>query len=305
VFGMGGEPVVLRRGYWLSVFGGLLIALSALFEAVFILRLFGYSFLQEFKLASDVRMFLSLCVFLGLTAATLAFVGAYFQWRGFTRLGGFSNVGASVLALFNVIVPFVYNFEVYQIFAVGTVLGVCLLAVGVELASSVLGERWRGPLLASREVAVVAVLSAVYATLIIVLKVPSPTGGYTHIGDLVVFAAALLFGYKVGGLVGVVGSVAADFYVGYERWFVSVLAHGLEGLIPGLAKGKSLVVQAVACVVGGFLMATTYFIINVFIKGYPAAIISYMRDLFVQAGISIVVGLAVVKAVRSAVPQLR
>ncbi|MEM2879982.1 MAG: ECF transporter S component [Candidatus Bathyarchaeia archaeon] len=209
------------------------------------------------------------------------------------------------MALFNVIVPFVYNFEVYQIFAVGTVLGVCLLAVGVELASSVLGERWRGPLLASREVAVVAVLSAVYATLIIVLKVPSPTGGYTHIGDLVVFAAALLFGYKVGGLVGVVGSVAADFYVGYERWFVSVLAHGLEGLIPGLAKGKSLVVQAVACVVGGFLMATTYFIINVFIKGYPAAIISYMRDLFVQAGISIVVGLAVVKAVRSAVPQLR
>ena len=30
------------------------------------------------------------------------------------------------------------------------------------------------------------------------LVIPSPTGGYTHIGDFVVFAAALLFGYKVG-----------------------------------------------------------------------------------------------------------
>jgi uncharacterized membrane protein len=283
----------------------LLFALSSFFEAAYVLYLSGHSFFEEFRLASEVKMFLSLCIFLGLTAATLAFVSAYFQWKGFTRLGGFSGACASVLALFNVMVPFVYGFEVYQIFAVGTVLGVCLTAAGVELAGSVLGARWRGPLLTSREVAVVAVLSAVYAALIIVLKVPSPTGGYTHVGDLVVFAAALLFGYKVSGLVGVVGAVAADFYVGYERWFVSILAHGLEGLIPGFTKGKSIVVQAAACVVGGFLMATTYFIINVFIKGYPAAIISYVRDLFVQAGISIVVGLAVVKAVRRAIPQLQ
>jgi uncharacterized membrane protein len=295
----------LKRGYWLSIFGGLLFALSSLFEATYVLYLSGYLFLQKVELAFNVRMFLSLCIFLGLSAATLAFVGAYFQWRGFTRLGGFSGAFASVLALFNVMVPFVYGFEVYPTFALGTVLGVCLIAAGVELASSVLGARWRGPLLTSKEAAVVAVLSAVYAALIIVLKVPSPTGGYTHIGDLIVFAAALLFGCRVGSLVGVVGAVAADFYVGYERWFVSILAHGLEGLIPGLAKGKPIVVQAVACVVGGFLMATTYFVINVFIKRYPAAIISYVRDLFVQAGISIIVGLAVVKAVKSAIPQLR
>ncbi|MEM3703116.1 MAG: ECF transporter S component [Candidatus Bathyarchaeia archaeon] len=211
-----------------------------------------------------------------------------FGSESFTRLGGVSDTFASVLALFNIMVPFVYGYEAYQIFAVGTVLGVCLVAAGVELASSILGVKWRGPLLTSREVAVVAVLSAVYAVLIIMLKVPSPTGGYTHVGDLVVFAAALLFGYKVGGLVGIVGSVAADFYVGYERWFVSILAHSLEGLIPGFAKGKSLVVQAVACIVG-----------------YPVALVSYIRDLFVQAGISIVVGLAVVKAIRSTIPQLR
>lgn len=302
---MDGETVALRRGYWLSVFGGLLIALSSFFEAAYVLHLSGYSFLQEFKLTSDMKMFLSLCIFLGLTAATLAFIGAFFQWKGFNRLGGVSGAGASILALFNVMVPFVYGFEVYSFFALGTFSGVCLIAAGVELASHVSGVAWRGPLLTSMEVATIAVFSAVYAALIIVSQFPSPTGGYTHIGDLAVFVAALLFGYKVGGLVGVVGALAADFYFAYERWFVSILAHGLEGLIPGLTKGKSIVIQAVACVVGGFLMATTYFIINVFIKGYPAAIISYMRDLFIQAGISIVVSLIVVKVVRWAVPQLR
>jgi len=116
----------LRHGYWLSIFGGLLFASSFFFEAAYVLHLSGYSFLQEFKLASDVRMFLSLCIFLGLSAVTLAFVSAYFQWRGFTRLSGFSGACASVLALFNVMVPFVYGFEVYPIFAMGTVLGYAL-----------------------------------------------------------------------------------------------------------------------------------------------------------------------------------
>ncbi|MEM0057712.1 MAG: ECF transporter S component [Candidatus Bathyarchaeia archaeon] len=300
-----GADGVLRRGYWLLVFGGLMFALSSFFEAAYVLHQLGFSFLQEVGLPSSVKMFLSICIFLGLTSATLAFASAYFQWKGFSRIGGVSGACASVLALLNIVVPFAYGYEAYQVFAFGTVLGVCLTAAGVELASHVPGMGWRGPLLTSREVAVVAVLSAVYAALIVVVKFPSPTGGYTHIGDLVVFAAALLFGYRVGGLVGVVGAVAADFYVGYERWFVSILAHGLEGLVPGFARGKSIIVQAAACVVGGFLMATTYFIINVFIKGYPAALISYIRDLFVQAGISIVVGLAVVRAVRRAVPQLR
>ncbi|MEM1660559.1 MAG: ECF transporter S component [Candidatus Bathyarchaeia archaeon] len=117
--------------------------------------------------------------------------------------------------------------------------------------------------------------------------------------------AALLFGCKVGGLVGAIGAVAADFYVGYERWFVSILAHGLEGLIPGFSKGKSLTIQALTCIFGGFIMATTYFIINVFIKGYPVAIISYMRDLFIQAGLSIVIGLAIANTVRRSLPQLQ
>jgi len=67
---------------------------------------------------------------------------------------------------------------------------------------------------ATKEVALTAVLSAAYAAAILLLVIPSPTGGYTYIGDFVVFAAALLFGYKVGSFAGAIGAVAVDLFTG-------------------------------------------------------------------------------------------
>jgi len=293
-----------KRGYSLSIFGGILIGASSVFEVVFVLSKMGFSIFQEITLASQEKMFISLSMFLGLTAATLAFAGAYFLWKGHPKAGGFANIIGGILALSNIVAPFVFGYEIFEIFSIGTLIGVSLIAIGVELGTTLPPvKKMKSPILTSVEVAVVAVLSAVYAVMISLVTIPSPTGGYTHIGDLVVFVAALLFGYKVGGLVGVIGSIAADLFVGYPRWFVSILAHGLEGIIPGLAKGKSFMIQVAASIVGGFLMATTYFFINIFIKGYPIALISYARDLFVQAGISIIVGLILVNILKRAFPR--
>jgi uncharacterized membrane protein len=161
-----------------------------------------------------------------------------------------------------------------------------------------------GRMRATQEIALIAVLSAAYAAAISLIILPSPTGGYTHIGDFVVFMAALLFGYRVGGFVGVIGALAVDLFTGYPRWFVSIPAHGLEGFVPGLMKNKPFAMQVIGCIVGGFLMATTYFLVNIYIKGIALAVISYARDLFVQAGLSIVVALIVVKTVKRVLPQL-
>jgi uncharacterized membrane protein len=293
-----------KRGYLLSIFGGILVGASSVFEVVFILKQMGFSIFQEIVIGSEAKVFISLCLFLGLTAATLAFAGAYLLWKGYFTAGGFVNVVGGLLALSNIVVPFVYGYEVFETFSFGILIGFSLMAIGVELGSLSSVERIKGAILSSVEVAVIAVLSAVYAVMIILVTVPSPTGGYTHIGDTIVFIAALLFGWKVGGLVGITGSVVADLFVGYPRWFVSILAHGLEGVVPGLAKGKPLAIQVVACVLGGFLMATTYFFINIFMKGYPLALVSYVRDLFVQAGISIVIGLIIVNVLKKTVPRL-
>ena len=103
---------------------------------------------------------------------------------------------------------------------------------------------------------------------------------------------------------GIIGSVAVDLFTGYPRWFVSIPAHFLEGLVPGFAKNKPFTMQIISCVIGGILMATTYFLVNIYIKGMTLALISYARDLLVQAGISVVLALIVVKAVKKALPQL-
>jgi len=113
------------------------------------------------------------------------------------------------------------------------------------------------------------------------------------------------FGYKVGSFAGAIGAVAVDLFTGYPRWFVSIPAHWLEGLVLGLAKNKPFALQAVSCMIGGFLMATTYFVVNIYVKGLALAAVSYARDLFVQAGISIVLALTVVKAVKKALPPLK
>lgn len=57
--------------------------------------------------------------------------------------------------------------------------------------------------------------------------------------------------------------------VGYPRWFITVVAHGVEGLIAGFSGGRNIVVQTVLCAVGGLFMTLTYFYVNIFIKGYP------------------------------------
>jgi uncharacterized membrane protein len=102
----------------------------------------------------------------------------------------------------------------------------------------------------TREIAVTAVLSAAYAAAILLVVIPSPTGGYTHVGDFMVFVAALLFGARVGGFVGIIGSVSVDLFTGYPRWFVSIPAHFLEGLVPGFTKNKPFAIQILSCIVG-------------------------------------------------------
>jgi uncharacterized membrane protein len=136
------------------------------------------------------------------------------------------------------------------------------------------------------------------------IVIPSPTEGYTQIDDFAIFASALLFGYRVGGSVGVIGAVAVDLFTGYPRWFVSIPAHFLESFVPGLMKNKPFALQIVSCVIGAFLMATTYFLVNIYIKGLALAAVSYARDLFLQGGVSIILAVAVVKTVKKVLPQV-
>jgi len=300
----------LRVSCALSISGGVLLSLVIVFESLNLLSALGQSIFQGINLDDSMKIFISFYLFLGLSGAALTFLGEYLLWRGRAKAAVFSNAMGMILALVTHVIPSTYGFSIPSILTIATAVSICLILVGTLLSLTALkatrAMKAKAPLLRSIEIATVSVFSALYAAFIIFpIRIPSPTGGYTHFGDFVVFLAALLFGSRTGGLTGMVGAVAADLYAGYPRWYVSILAHGLEGLIPGLAKGKSIALQVISCVVGGFLMASTYFIVNVFIKGYPLAIVSYLRDLLIQAGVSVVLGVFIANTVKEILPRLR
>jgi len=296
--------------YALSISGGIILSLVLIFETLQVLSTLGQSIFQEIDLSSSRKIFISLYLFFGLSSTASTFLGEYLLWRNRTKAAILTNIMAVALAIATYFIPSIYRFSVPDILTIATTVSICLISAGIPLKlitpKAKKTAETTAPLLRSIEITMVSVFSALYAAFIILpLRIPSPTGGYTHFGDFVVFVAALLFGPKTGGLTGIMGAAMADLYAGYPQWYVSILAHGLEGFIPGLAKGKSVMLQVISCVIGGFLMASTYFIVNVFIKGVPLAIVSYMRDLIIQAGASVVLGVLVAKTIKEILPGLR
>jgi len=146
-------------------------------------------------------------------------------------------------------------------------------------------------------VAAVSVFSALSAVLTYFTRVPSPTGGYTHVGDSAIYIAALVFGFRAGLPVGLIGPVIVDLVTGYPRWYVTPLAHGIQGLIAGLGRGKPTWLQTVIIFSSGVAMSLTYFAVNIFVKGLAPAVVSLVRDVFGQTLVSVVIAVPIVKAV--------
>jgi len=148
-------------------------------------------------------------------------------------------------------------------------------------------------------VALVSMFSALTAALTYLVRVLSPTDGYTHIGDTIIrdtiiYLAALLFGPSVGVAVGILGPLAADLLAGYPRRYVSIVAHGVQGYLAGLGRGRRFRAQAMLLVAAGLAMSFTYFAVNVYIN-VALATASLIRDVFWRSLVSWILSLLLVK----------
>ena len=65
--------------------------------------------------------------------------------------------------------------------------------------------------------------------------IPIPfSSGYVHIGDSMIFIAAILFGWKVGAIVGGIGSALADIFLGAAVWALpTLIIKAIMGAIVG------------------------------------------------------------------------
>jgi uncharacterized membrane protein len=160
-------------------------------------------------------------------------------------------------------------------------------------------------LLDPRQLALSAVFAAVVCAATLIIRIPVPaTSGYINLGDSMIFVSALLFGSRIGGVAGGVGSALADILGGYGSWApFTLIIKGAEGYITGkLAKFGNILSSIVAVIVGGCIMIAGYFIVESVLYGIPAAIAELPGNMF-QAGSGLLIAIPIAKAIEKAMPE--
>jgi uncharacterized membrane protein len=107
-----------------------------------------------------------------------------------------------------------------------------------------------------------------------VIKIPTPTMGYVHLGDCFVLLSGFLFGPLIGGIAAGMGSMLADILGGYVLWapgtfVIKYITAFMAGLVFNrLSKNSKhhiAVKSAIAGVTGEIFMITGYFLYNILI----------------------------------------
>jgi len=283
----------------LTIISSFIILIAGFIEGLNILENFGVkNIFSEIVIGGNEKIIIAFCLLFPFSSFLLALFNTSQFIKGNISNGSMYSIIGGIIALIGTVVPLNFGFQINLLYiSLSLLASIILISLGYKGFIETRKIFIPKPFLTTLETSFVASLSALTAilTAYVGAMFPSPTGGYTHVGDTIIFLAGILLGSKIGGLVGMIGSLVADFIVGYPRWFISIPAHGFEGIIAGFGKNKNIVVKIMFCFLGGLVMASTYFYVNIFIKGYPAAMISFIRDLFGQALVSLILAIPISK----------
>lgn len=138
--------------------------------------------------------------------------------------------------------------------------------------------------LTTQKIAIYGMMMALTTVATMVISIPSiATKGYINLGDALVILSGLVLGPAGGFIVGGLGSALADILLSYAYYapFTFVIK-GCEGLIVALLfrqvfKRKMPLAPAA---VGGIFMALGYFLVEIFMYDFPAAVASLPGNIF-------------------------
>lgn len=139
------------------------------------------------------------------------------------------------------------------------------------------------------------VVSALFAALTcictMIIKIPTPTGGYIHPGDGMVLLCGIILGPGMGALAAGIGSMLSDLFGGYMVWVpATFVIKALTALVAGVLfrkttsllsgnKAASTVRVVLGGVIGEALMVFGYFLFEIGLNaasngGFTAAAIA-------------------------------
>lgn len=160
--------------------------------------------------------------------------------------------------------------------------------------------------LEARTIALAAVLIALTAVFTIFVRVPIPaTQGYVNFSDVATYFAAYAFGPGLGFVAGGIGAGLADLLGGYAQFApITLLAHGLQGLLAGLLGRKgTMPALLISWAAGAAAMIGIYFLGEILLLGIGPALAEIPFNL-AQTAVGGLVGIPLYLAVRRAYPPI-
>lgn len=135
-------------------------------------------------------------------------------------------------------------------------------------------------------------IALVCVATMIVIPIPI-TNGYVNVGDSVIMVISALLGMPFGMVAGGVGSALADILAGYVNYApVTLVVKGLEGFVISFIASKSVkffsFYKLFGVILGVLIMVLGYFVCEIFMYEYGAAVGSVLPNLF-QAIVSFII----------------
>ena len=115
-----------------------------------------------------------------------------------------------------------------------------------------------------RKIVLAALLAALTAVATMIIRIPTPTQGYIHLGDGMVLICGILLGPGLGALAAGIGSMMADLIGGYMAWVpgTALLGGWLYHHMAG--KGMNTLTRVVLCgIPAEIIMVLGYFVYEV------------------------------------------
>lgn len=143
------------------------------------------------------------------------------------------------------------------------------------------------------------VYSGLMAAIVVVgtmaIRVPTPTKGYIHIGDSVVYLCGILLGPLYGAVAAGLGSLLADVLAGYVVYAPATLViKFLDAMVTGfiylgLTKNnpsglKKITAFSLAVFFGGLIMVLGYLAFESILYGFATALLSVVPNIIQAVG---------------------
>lgn len=144
------------------------------------------------------------------------------------------------------------------------------------------------------------------ATAFINIRLPIlSSGGLVHLGNVILFAAAILFGKKKGAIAGAVGIAIFDLSSGWALWApFTFIVRGIMGYIVGAIaysnnkNGDSFLFNVLAVIASGIWMIIGYYITEVILYGNLLTPIASIPGNITQLAVGLVLGLPLAKILK-------